>query len=134
MPTKAGLALAVLLTGCSSTYWQRSADREAARLIREKTPLVPKNVPWFTVRGQDFSNPEIDALLEKGRTTIGLNDRKALYDQVQDKLLKELNPRVWHAWSTTVIMLRPDLRGFRAHPSITAGNVILAGTWRAKKK
>lgn len=24
-----------------------------------KTPLVPKNVPWFTVRGQDFPNPEI---------------------------------------------------------------------------
>ena len=82
----------------------------------------------------DFSNSEIDALLEKGRTTIGLNDRKAVYDQLQDKLLKELNPRVWHTWSTTVIMLRPDLRGFRAHPSISAGNVILAGTWRAKKK
>jgi hypothetical protein len=28
-------------------------------LPRIKTPLVPKNVPWFTVRGQDFSNPEI---------------------------------------------------------------------------
>ena len=24
-----------------------------------KTPLVPKNVPWFTVRAQDFPNPEI---------------------------------------------------------------------------
>ena len=24
-----------------------------------KMPLVPKNVPWFTVRAQDFSNPEI---------------------------------------------------------------------------
>ncbi|MES2299415.1 MAG: hypothetical protein V4582_20420 [Pseudomonadota bacterium] len=24
-----------------------------------KTPLVPKNVAWFTVRGQDFPNPEI---------------------------------------------------------------------------
>ncbi|MDO8777043.1 MAG: hypothetical protein Q7K57_51715 [Burkholderiaceae bacterium] len=24
-----------------------------------KSPLVPKNVSWFTVRGQDFSNPEI---------------------------------------------------------------------------
>ncbi|MBE0550546.1 MAG: hypothetical protein IH627_23365 [Rubrivivax sp.] len=30
-----------------------------AALPRIKTPLVPKNVPWFTVRGQDFSNPEI---------------------------------------------------------------------------
>ena len=24
-----------------------------------KTPLVPKNVPWFTVRGEDFPNPSI---------------------------------------------------------------------------
>ena len=23
-----------------------------------KTPLVPKNVPWFTVRAQDFPNPK----------------------------------------------------------------------------
>ena len=26
-----------------------------------KTPLVPRNVQWFTVRGQDFPNPEIAA-------------------------------------------------------------------------
>jgi hypothetical protein len=24
-----------------------------------KTPLVPRNVPWFTVRAQDFPNPEV---------------------------------------------------------------------------
>jgi len=26
-----------------------------------KTPLIPRNVPWFTVRGPDFPNPEIAA-------------------------------------------------------------------------
>lgn len=31
----------------------------AAALPQLKTPLVPKNVSWFTVRGQDFANPEI---------------------------------------------------------------------------
>jgi len=30
----------------------------AEALPNLKTPLVPKNVPWFTVRGQDFPNPE----------------------------------------------------------------------------
>jgi hypothetical protein len=30
-----------------------------AALPRIKTPLVPKNVPWFTVRGQDFAHPDI---------------------------------------------------------------------------
>ncbi len=29
-----------------------------AALPQLKSPLVPKNVAWFTVRGQDFSNPE----------------------------------------------------------------------------
>lgn len=31
----------------------------AVALPQLKTPLVPKNVPWFTVRAQDFANPEI---------------------------------------------------------------------------
>lgn len=31
----------------------------ATALPQLKSPLVPKNVSWFTVRGQDFSNPEI---------------------------------------------------------------------------
>src|SRR5438876_5999365 len=31
----------------------------AEALPNLKTPLVPKNVPWFTVRAQDFPNPEI---------------------------------------------------------------------------
>ena len=31
----------------------------SAALPNLKTPLVPKNVPWFTVRAQDFPNPEI---------------------------------------------------------------------------
>lgn len=30
----------------------------AEALPNLKTPLVPRNVPWFTVRGQDFPNPE----------------------------------------------------------------------------
>lgn len=31
----------------------------AVALPELKTPLVPKNVSWFTVRGQDFSNPQM---------------------------------------------------------------------------
>ncbi|MFY9329106.1 MAG: hypothetical protein WAO76_14005, partial [Georgfuchsia sp.] len=31
----------------------------AEALPNLKTPLVPRNVPWFTVRAQDFPNPEI---------------------------------------------------------------------------
>ena len=31
----------------------------AQALPQLKSPLVPRNVPWFTVRGSDFPNPEI---------------------------------------------------------------------------
>ncbi|MBL8304522.1 MAG: hypothetical protein JNM26_17355 [Ideonella sp.] len=31
----------------------------AEALPRLKTPLIPRNVPWFTVRPQDFPNPEL---------------------------------------------------------------------------
>lgn len=44
-----GLLLATTVAGCSSKYWRSSADREAARLIREKTPAVPNMDTNFTV-------------------------------------------------------------------------------------
>ena len=35
-------------------------ERAISEAVPElKTPLIPKNVPWFTVRPDDFSNPEI---------------------------------------------------------------------------
>ena len=34
-------------------------DALSAALPQIKSPLVPKNVPWFTVRAQDFANPEL---------------------------------------------------------------------------
>jgi len=82
----------------------------------------------------DFSNPEIDALLEKGRSTFGTNDRKAVYDQIQDRLLKELNPRIWYFWSNPAITFRSYCRGFRPTPGITPGNVVIAGMWFEGKK
>ncbi len=45
----AGLALAVLVSGCSSKYWKRSADKESASLIKEKTPFVPNMDTNFTI-------------------------------------------------------------------------------------
>ncbi|HTH48727.1 MAG TPA: TolC family protein [Candidatus Limnocylindria bacterium] len=48
-PVLAGLALAVLVSGCSAKYWKRSADRESAQLIKEKTPFVPNMDTNFTI-------------------------------------------------------------------------------------
>ena len=44
-----GLVLAVLVSGCSAKYWKRSADKESAQLIREKTPFVPNMDTNFTI-------------------------------------------------------------------------------------
>ena len=35
-------------------YFARNGHR-----VVESSPLVPRNVPWFTVRAQDFPNPEL---------------------------------------------------------------------------
>jgi len=35
-------------------------EREIAMVLPDmKNPLTPKNVPYFTVRGEDFPNPEL---------------------------------------------------------------------------
>ena len=43
------LALAAAVSGCSTKYWKGSADGEAAKLIREKTPRVPNMDTNFTI-------------------------------------------------------------------------------------
>ena len=44
-----------------------------------KMPLVPKNVPWFTVRGQDFPNPEIAAQILDAYGEARVDGVKRLY-------------------------------------------------------
>ena len=48
----------------SAALQRAQAFEDIERAISEavpalKTPLIPKNVPWFTVRPDDFPNPEI---------------------------------------------------------------------------
>jgi peptide/nickel transport system substrate-binding protein len=76
----------------------------------------------------DFSNAEIDALIEKARTTFGVNERKAIYDQIQERLLKDLNPRIWHIWAQPTIAFRSYVKGFRATPGISI-NFVVPGMW-----
>lgn len=44
---------------CDGHSFEQIEKLLSAALPNLKTPLVPKNVPWFTVRAQDFPNPEI---------------------------------------------------------------------------
>lgn len=47
----------------------------SAALPNLRTPLVPKNEAWFTVRGQDFPNPEIASQILDG---YGRRSRRCL--------------------------------------------------------
>ncbi len=53
-------ALAIYERGLAAGDSFVQIERALAQALPQlKTPLVPKNVAWFTVRGQDFSNPDI---------------------------------------------------------------------------
>ena len=46
--------------GCAANKAFDEIEREIAQAIPElKNPLTPRNVPWFTVRAQDFPNPQV---------------------------------------------------------------------------
>ena len=60
----------------------------------------------------EFSDPEIDALLEQGRTTLGVENRVPIYDEIQTKLLEEHNPQIYHSWGRPVVGHRPWLKGY----------------------
>ncbi len=85
-PVFTGLLLASAVTGCSSKYWRTSADREAGRLIGEKTPAVPNMDTNFTVEAREplrledlAPAPEPEAFLgaeaeaERGARVLGLD-------------------------------------------------------------
>ncbi len=79
----------------------------------------------------NFSDERITALLEKGRRSYDPTERNIHYKEAQDLLLAELNPQLWAVNSNSTVSFRSNLRGFRPTPSVAAGNIVLAGMWRA---
>ena len=77
----------------------------------------------------NFSDPEIDALLEQGRTTIGTENRVAIYDEIQAKLLEEHNPQIYWCWGRPVVGHRPWLKGYGPTNMQTASTYRLYRSW-----
>ena len=67
-----------------------------------------------------YSNPEIDRLLEQGRTVTDPAERKAIYRQVQKILAAEL-PYVPLWWWKNVVVNKASIQGFVPFPD---GNLI----------
>jgi len=60
-------ARAIYDQGVASGQSFDQIERAIAEALPDlKTPLVPRNVPWFTVRAQDFPNPEIARQIIEG--------------------------------------------------------------------
>jgi len=76
----------------------------------------------------ELSDAEIDALLEQGRSTLGRENRRPIYDEVQTKLL-ELNPQIYCNWGRPVVGHRPWLKGYGPTNSSTAATYALYRSW-----
>jgi peptide/nickel transport system substrate-binding protein len=62
-----------------------------------------------------YANPEMDALLERGRRVIDREERRAIYSAVQNLAAREL-PYIPLWWVKNVVVQRPELRGFIPYP------------------
>jgi peptide/nickel transport system substrate-binding protein len=77
-----------------------------------------------------YSNPAMDALLETGRKTGNVNERKLIYSQVQRLAAEEL-PYIPLWWIKNVIVHKPEIRGFVPYPDgdlISLKNVVYSSS------
>lgn len=64
----------------------------------------------------NFSDPELDALLEQGRRVADQEERRAIYVQAQERIL-DLVPHVFLFHSSQFEALRSDVMGFEHFPN-----------------
>jgi len=77
----------------------------------------------------NYSSPEIDKLLEQGRTTADPAKRKAIYDDIQKKLTEAV-PWVWLYVGFEYRVMQPYVKGFV--PLANGANTYLRETWLDK--
>lgn len=74
----------------------------------------------FTSEGaynqQNYSNPEVDELLEKGRVTIDEAERKEIYKEAQ-KLIAEDAPMAFLYMNSFTVAMRDNVKGYTVQPT-----------------
>ena len=85
--------------------------------------------PGTVVNNTRYSNPRVDALLERARRSVDQAERSQLYGEVQDTLAHDL---VWIPLYTTreIVLTRASVRGFVIHP--LDYNLALGRVWLAR--
>jgi ABC-type transport system substrate-binding protein len=59
-----------------------------------------------------YTNPKLDELVEKGRRTLDMEERVALYERAEDLLIEDA-PCIFLYHSRGVIPHRPEVRGLK---------------------
>lgn len=75
---------------------------------------------------QAYSNPEVDELLEKGRTVMNEAERKEIYDQAQ-ALIAEDAPMVFLYANQQASAITDGVKDFDVNPTVTT--ISLENTW-----
>nr|WP_239534010.1 ABC transporter substrate-binding protein [Thalassobacillus pellis] len=71
---------------------------------------------------QNYSNPEVDKLLEKGRRTMDQEKRKEIYAKAQKIIAKEA-PMVFLYANPQISAVRERVQGFVVDPTVTTGSL-----------
>ena len=96
-------------------------DRIHSKLIPAKTGTGSNYV--------QYENPEVDALTEKAASTVGVEERKALYHRLQEILLEDVPFAPIFAYQVPC-GVRDRVKGYMANP-YTACNSWNVGEWTA---
>jgi peptide/nickel transport system substrate-binding protein len=62
-----------------------------------------------------YANPALDRLLERGRRAVAIEERRAIYGEVQKIVAREL-PYIPLWWAKNVVVQQPGLHGFVPYP------------------
>jgi outer membrane protein TolC len=72
------LALLCLVAGCSTQHYRKSADKAAASIIAEKTPLVPNMDPKFTIEQTNVVSLDDLPVVTAPEEAFGADERMEL--------------------------------------------------------
>ena len=84
----------------------------------------------FTTEGaynqQNYSNPQVDELLEKGRVTVNEEERKEIYKEAQ-KLIAEDAPMAFLYMNSFTVAMRDNVKGYTVQP--TAATIFMKNVY-----
>lgn len=130
---KAGITAHLQIEDAAEMTSEEQAHHFDASLLAWSGRLDPdgNTYGWFHTTGPfnwgQYSNPQVDSLLDRGRTTEAQSQRKTIYRKVQDVVVKEAPLVFLHFWPSQEIH-STSVKGFELFPD---GMNRLAAVWKS---